>query len=635
MIVFKDNFQVVSPESSFDDSLRSWKLLVRQAKKIAGKNLSNECSNHSIYNVNFDELFIPIKLAKKPSDFSASSAIIDGGRDFTAFLNDFKRILVVGEAGMGKTCHFQKVFSDWAVNDDILSNFLVFKIDLSEVKASDCLQDIIFTQNFQKEKLDLKKDFIKLIVSDEYLAENKKILFLIDGIDDSKNINLFLSKLVSKASWPKNYYLIAWSKIWITKKLQTDFNLYFELIGYDDELKGIFFNKFFRNLEKIRKQDEIVVDKQLQEETVESKRFLSFLRNCRRDLLTACSNPLIAIITAIIWEEEKDDMKFKDNLIFEKFIKVLLERKSIYKETKFYTDIINHVSEKAYLKFFFNKPITETKIIKKSFYFGGILRKQSKYNSNKKIPLEFINNSLLEFLTAKYIVETLSNDDRRNIKNLNDVIAAICHEDINFKYKRMFHFMFHLSHEVYLQLLKMNPKIRVFYDSFPIDYLNTKSLNINKSTVDIQGLKITPYLWKSIIENIPRNVTRINLSNVKIDERDCFRSLIDQFSDTLENLTLDSMLEMRISVEIIELILEKFKKLKILKFNEIFFMQNELKIKSTSLIKLQIRKCCFNVEKLQSFQCPELKKLNLSYNGFFGKLIKLIFFSSHKILFNF
>lgn len=112
---------------------------------------------------------------------------------------DYQRIIVFGDPGMGKTTLSYKMVYDWATDEPYCAQFeLVFVVEARNIKGN--VMDEIFSNLLPNNGRFIQPDFKQNIV--DFINENeKKCLFIIDGMDELNEKKLKSTDLKLLMEW--------------------------------------------------------------------------------------------------------------------------------------------------------------------------------------------------------------------------------------------------------------------------------------------------------------------------------------------------------------------------------------------------------------------------------------------------
>lgn len=214
------------------------------------------------------------------------------------FLSDFPpkltRCLFFGEAGVGKTCHFRKIIYDWCNNENIFKNSILIPLNIKQVKFSQ-FEVEIWRQIFDKEPTEVEITILQAILTsndganiylfdqvDEYSTVCKKIVDILFGRDSSK------------------FSLIAWGRKMKLNELDHSFNLLYELNKFIEKDILKYFTIYFT-------YEESNIEISKRKRTSQASELFQFLKENRSRLLSFCSNPFISMLSAILWNNDKEN----------------------------------------------------------------------------------------------------------------------------------------------------------------------------------------------------------------------------------------------------------------------------------------------------------------------------------------
>ena len=160
------------------------------------------------------------------------------------------RILIAGEAGVGKTTFLAKLTNDWKAGKCFKEIKLLFRIPLREAETSKVFGDIV-----QKYLSDVNLYGLRL---DEYIRTNQsKVMLLLDGLDEfdgditAETDDNVLSQIMGGDKFKECVVIIAtrpWraDKISNIDRFQKKFT-FVSIEGFSKEHQKLYTDKFFRN----------------------------------------------------------------------------------------------------------------------------------------------------------------------------------------------------------------------------------------------------------------------------------------------------------------------------------------------------------------------------------------------------
>lgn len=195
------------------DKLRHGELIELSAiGKTVKLRLQDISTSIQLYNTNQKELFNKL-------------SFLDYEHFFDIFKEDFGKILIRGESGMGKTCQMRYLVYGWCTNQwDHSNDYLLLTISVDNLEKKHDLYDIILKQNFNNINY-MTKNILKTIFEDM----KKEIILLIDGVDNFDINNTAINNLLHQSLYPVR--LVIWSKNNESKEIANSCNSIFEIVG--------------------------------------------------------------------------------------------------------------------------------------------------------------------------------------------------------------------------------------------------------------------------------------------------------------------------------------------------------------------------------------------------------------------
>ena len=235
--IFNPNSQV-----AFDD-IYTQLYLLKEEPKEGGDNSTDSPKRHGFSSI-FDFLGLDVKNVKKEelSDEEFYGLITPGKPPY--------RILIAGEAGVGKTTFLAKLTNDWKAGKCFKEVKLLFRIPLREAETSKVFGDIV-----QKYLSDVNLYGLRL---DEYIRTNqRKVMLLLDGLDEfdgditAETDDNVLSQIMGGDKFKECVVIIAtrpWraDKISNIDRFQKKFT-FVSIEGFSKEHQKLYTDKFFRN----------------------------------------------------------------------------------------------------------------------------------------------------------------------------------------------------------------------------------------------------------------------------------------------------------------------------------------------------------------------------------------------------
>lgn len=325
-----------------------------------------------------------------------------------------KRILVEGQAGIGKSTFVKKLSLDWvepgetSVSEErnVLKKFeLVLFIKLRDVSHCNTLKDVIRCSDlFPEEDKHLSDDLLR------YITENQdKILFVFDGYDEyGKGSNSDVYR-VFKADQLRDCCVLITSRSSQADDVREYADVQAEVTGFSEEDINEYLEK------RLGKAEAENLVKHLE----------------KRRLLDAAKVPLLTLFFSILWEKGKEEFIARARTkVFREVVQCILDygqRKcpsSHYKTVEDSEDLLcelGRVALEALLKddvlFEYGK-LTAIKCEAPTSIIHGFLQiTEDAENVRPAERVSFIHKTIQEFLAAWYIVQKcISEGDLGQIK---------------------------------------------------------------------------------------------------------------------------------------------------------------------------------------------------------------------------
>lgn len=618
----------------------TWKDIIDEIKQITKNELANVSKlpflNLTENTIHFANIITPIEItSQKVSTSDLLSKICQDNIEFIDDIQNFNRILITGGAGVGKTYHFKKIRYLWARRVEKEPKCLILKVTVAEVMKNEKFDEILFNQNAKNSKwitFDLFKHYIS-----EKCEFKKNILLLIDGADEVQNDTGLLKSIIENAG-EVNFPIIVWSRTWKAEQIKRSYDNILQIFGYSEENVKCFFRNFYHedtNLNERRLKNNIYDDYADNESNHES--IFNFLKKNRKDLLRSCSNPLIAIITAFVWQEKAKLIRHDELSIYEDAVEILLLPDK--RNSKKFHEKFDFMMERAFKNFFYNIPIEIFKVNDNLKDFGNILVPFDCKFTDRMI-FRFIHFSFLEYFTSKFIIKCIRENDDCLISTLLDVhgvnrddetlITMICNQKPLIKLKTIFSFIQNLDNNVFSMLVKKNPDILVLFDKDAEDVIDLIKERCRTKNVILRDIKLTSLLWNIILDSYSRQITSIKLYRVEFKFENAIELIIENLSDTLEELTIIFEEKIIVSSFILENITNDLTCLKKLLFSNISLQNSTLpwRLISQTLECLTLENCSLFENMPGAFCCWNLSYLNISENKIKGLMISFYLYST-------
>ncbi|CAD5126931.1 unnamed protein product [Dimorphilus gyrociliatus] len=504
----------------------TWTILMKERKNILLKDLETipkfPFLKENPSQINFSKIFTPIQLVSSKSNLVVDENF-DDVKSFQKILIDEenKRILIRGDAGMGKTYHAMKILHSWVHDDTFLDNCLLLYIKLGAVQRTACkesLVDELFTNNFKRDSCITKELF-------QYFFEQteckEKMILLLDGADELKYEDSIFNDIVKKCNFTI-YPVIVWARNWKIRHVSDTYDFVFDINGFNERQLKIYFEKFFNedNLPDLKlpfyhnkSHKKLTTNCFHHDGKVIKKSDILFqmLKTENKEVFNICNSPLIACLVAGIWEETDTDIIGTRYSIFDQSIQILLTKAGIDSKSNDYTKILEYCSKLAFENLLYNKEISINEIVKKSDYIGGLLipvKKKSSMTQFKEFT--FIHIFFQEYLTARYIIN-LYQDSKKNESIIQSLKTYFDKLENLFLLKNVFSFLQEINYKVFSQIIEENKNILMVLetDQRIIDIINRRHSNL----IELESISLPTTIINIIFNSYKRNIKEI-ISNL-------------------------------------------------------------------------------------------------------------------------
>lgn len=628
--------------------INTWEFLINEKKLLIQQELStiskfpfiNYIRRNSI--VNFENIISPIVIRSRKNvknEDELINKVCQDDLNFIDYLQPSDRLLITGEAGIGKTYHFMKILNEWANNKQLI-NYLLLNINLNDINSNENLEETLFNQNF-KNNNKITKNLLDYYLSNKCEDKNRRIILLIDGANELRYDNSIFNNVIEKSK-QIDFPIIVWSRKWKADQIKGSYNYIFEIVGYNDEHVRLFFGKYFKEeLNLLHEKDDNRINTNdtnafniLERKRSRRESLIEYLYTKQKDLLKLCSNPLIAVITARIWRENKQLLKLDKFSIYDVIIEILI-KKSIENNdmNESYSNIIKFCSKLAFFNLILNIPM----IIDKDEYdinkYGNLLIPFN-YERNNQIILKFIHFSFQEYFTALFVVDNLKMDYKcrlsdiscnENISDKERLIDIICHNKNLLKLKHIFDFIRGLDKDIFTILVKTNPDIlAVSENCISEEIMDLIRFRQNNYRLKLDCGLLSTITWKILINCLSNQLKIIHLINVdNIDFEELIKSIINHTSGYLQELYIKSNNPIQTVTKTYEEIIENCPGLLKVNFMNIHFVKDKyfdnFEIISNNLEHLSLSNGCLSQNLPTFLFCCNLNFIDFSYNNFTGK----------------
>ncbi|XP_061141825.1 NACHT, LRR and PYD domains-containing protein 3-like [Syngnathus typhle] len=336
-----------------------------------------------------------------------------------------RTMLTVGFAGIGKTFLVRKFVLDWAsgrtnTDVDFIFPFAFRELNLEE-NNSFSLADLIRHSVWESKAIKmLDHILVSLQESDNYQSSEIKLLFVLDGLDESRLI-LDLSdepkkRLDVTGSYPVEVLLahlikgnlLPCARVWITTRPQAAHDIPPRLVDGRTEVKG--FNDSQR-MDYFRKRF-------LAEEGV-----IKHIQKSRT-ILIMCHLPIFCWLTAIVLQDCRDAGKELPETLTEMYTEFLLYHldKSKERDSRKSTEYVKALAKLAFQQLmkkqqiFYESDLRESGLddpqgAKHSGVFTVVFKEVPPLQKYQRKMFQFIHLTVQEYLAALYVMMSLFQDD--------------------------------------------------------------------------------------------------------------------------------------------------------------------------------------------------------------------------------
>ena len=376
------------------------------------------------------------------------------------------RILVQGEAGVGKSTFGQQLAIDWARRSmEKLKGFdLLLVIKLREVYSVTSFTEALGTcTESYKEAENLY----------QYVRQNQeKCLILLDGLDeyDTSQRNEILE--IIEGQKLSKCCVILTTRPSVVERVQQYCNANCKILGFDEEGIKRYASKYFSNEEEV-------------------ERFLDYLK--KHYLFSLAEIPLLCLFLCLLWKDERTEgLPTTITALYEQIIQCIIDHSGSKSNPPTYVTLEEHdealrkigrVAYEALKKdslVFDLRKLAEVKQSKEIMSLG-LLSTTSALGRKPQNMVSFLHKTLQEFTAAWYVAKSLEGTDPAAYKLLKEdlklvkatakcehLLFTFCHSKI------MVHFLCGLSVQAACEIFKrlrdlkksFNPKELVYFCDF-------------------------------------------------------------------------------------------------------------------------------------------------------------------------
>ena len=325
-----------------------------------------------------------------------------------------KRILVEGDAGMGKSTFAKKLAVDWAKGEhEVLKQFeLVIVLKLREVSKKETLKEAL-----KASKLLPIDDPSMLEGLMKYIKENQeKVLFVFDGHDEYGKKGTKEIPQIMKKSRLRNCCVLITTRPWRADELKVHTDVHAKITGFIEEDVKVFCRNFFDGDE---------------EETDALCKYLS-----HHELMDTAKVPLLLLFYCLLWRERKNKkLPETKTKLYESIVECVLDHNQSRKDTP--TTSHQRMEEEEYKEALCLVGEVAFKALKKdSTLFAyedlpkevrrneilqlGFLSATDTQHWEPSMKVSFLHKSLQEFLAAWYVTKSEGTDFLESLNGMDD-----------------------------------------------------------------------------------------------------------------------------------------------------------------------------------------------------------------------
>lgn len=529
----------------------AWKNFITEMKKSTLRRIINlpkiPFLNEKINLNSINSIMTPIKILFQGNKPIRNDDMLINGNEFMNTLQDSSRIFIYGEAGIGKTFHSYKILYDWA-NNLICPDSLLLSVNLGQISKTDTFSEVIFNQNFIENE-NVEKDIFNYYLSDECEDKNRSLVFLLDGADE---LGIRDSKFYRIIHWAKviSHPIIVWSRSYKLEEVRKTYDTLLEIIGFSNDQKLKFFQKFFDESDINEEEnfgedsvDNFIDDSFFSEEQqnrCKSTELIKFLKTKRQDLYEFCHYPLIAVLTAAVWERKGNLMKDFYN-IFEDVVEILFQKVDISKENPHFEQIQLDFGKKSFENLSDGEPMTTTReIFSLTKNLAGLITKfnNTHFLLKQEIPFRFIHRLFQEYFAAKYLINEFNL--HKEFETKEKFFEKFSDNKKIIRLKRVFDFIQNSNLHIYKEIIEKNTKILDILKIVDTNIVNLLEDSLTKRILHFKEFHLSKFVLQLFIDNFGKNsnLKELIMENIVFDLDYFFRKLCNSSIKTLTHLKI-------------------------------------------------------------------------------------------------
>lgn len=603
-----------------DEIRNTWKNFVQKIKLNTKKKISTlpkfPFYSDNQNNVKLEKILTPLQVRIcRDQDILREHDIIDEIQ-LLPKLKKSNRILIHGDAGIGKSFHCKSILHKWTENK-ILNDYLVLRIELIDVVSGKSLIETIIDQNLTESMKD-EENLLKYFMSDKCEYKYRKIILLLDGADEFLVEQSEIKNIINKSSHVQ-HPIIVWTRPINIKKIEETYDIVLEIMGFNSIQKEKFFDKLLPKKTGIES---------------EGYKLFSYLIREKSEIFKSCSNPLFAALTVYIWKQSKDVESLTE--IIEKAIEILLKKSKIIGKEGNLDEIILPLGRQA-LEFILNKKVMTLDRKEYPNDLGGLINFKDDCKKDGKTEFRFLHYLFHEYCAAKFIVSDLNKlPDDKSIQRIPNIFGV--NNPIHFK--KILEFVNEMDQKLYQIILQIQPHLIVFMENVTdeiYEYVKAESL----TKIILQDLRIHPIIINMLFSKHVCTLKEIALENVIIDFLQilmCFKRVLQNNITTLKVKSRDkiSLFNDQTDVGLVYLfkVLPKLEKLTLINYSLKNQQFNNFTNYPRNLKSITLKNCELNDDFPIEFH--GFYYINLSKSKLSGKVLNFsLVFCKKKIIFLF